>query len=319
MKKKLKRYILRLDPENGYIVNTISIVENPAMKKDFVALADQQVKFATVDEEKRELIGVVLEPNKPIYRNDGEEEYEIVLPEDVVKQSLLSFMKNGKQNNSNINHKPSLKLEGVTFYENWIVEDEKNDKSNIYNLNAKKGSWVANMKLESEDVWNDYVKTGKVKGFSIEGDFIHEEIKLNNDMSNKVELNEDSKSWFESLLKSVFNSKADPVALKEDEVKLEEKEEDKKEEETEMEVAGLTDEMKTEIMEMIKEVVSGMTTEMEKKDEEKEVAMKSEIKSLKEKVVELGKQPASKAVKSAPTAPKALTNYEKYKLKREIL
>jgi len=305
MKKKLKRYILRLDPENGYIVNTISIVENPAMKKDFVALADQQVKFATVDEEKRELIGVVLEPNKPIYRNDGEEEYEIVLPEDVVKQSLLSFMKNGKQNNSNINHKPSLKLEGVTFYENWIVEDEKNDKSNIYNLNAKKGSWVANMKLESEDVWNDYVKTGKVKGFSIEGDFIHEEIKLNNDMSNKVELNEDSKSWFESLLKSVFNSKADPVALKEDEVKLEEKEEDKKEEETEMEVAGLTDEMKTEIMEMIKEVVSGMTTEMEKKDEKKEVAMKAEIKSLKEKVVELGKKPASKAVKSAPTAPSA--------------
>src|SRR6056297_183103 len=305
MKKKLKRYILRLDPENGYIVNTISIVENPAMKKDFVALADQQVKFATVDEEKRELIGVVLEPNKPIYRNDGEEEYEIVLPEDVVKQSLLSFMKNGKQNNSNINHKPSLKLDLVTFYENWIVEDEKNDKSNIYNLNAKKGSWVANMKLESEDVWNDYVKTGKVKGFSIEGDFIHEEIKLNNDMSNKVELNEDSKSWFESLLKSVFNSKADPVALKEDEVKLEEKEEDKKEEETEMEVAGLTDEMKTEIMEMIKEVVSGMTTEMEKKEEEKEVAMKAEIKSLKEKVVELGKQPASKAVKSAPTAPSA--------------
>ena len=80
------------------------------------------------------------------------------------------------------------------------------------------------------------------------------------------------------------------------------KEEDKKEEETEMEVAGLTDEMKTEIMEMIKEVVSGMTTEMEKKEEEKEVAMKAEIKSLKEKVVELGKQPVAKAVKSAPTA-----------------
>ena len=27
------------------------------------------------------------------------------------------------------------------------------------------------MKVENDEIWNDYVKTGKVKGFSIEGYF----------------------------------------------------------------------------------------------------------------------------------------------------
>ena len=33
------------------------------------------------------------------------------------------------------------------------------------------GTWMVSMKVNNEEVWNDYVKTGKVKGFSIEGYF----------------------------------------------------------------------------------------------------------------------------------------------------
>ena len=52
--------------------------------------------------------------------------------------------------------------------ESWIVEDAKNDKSNIYNLGAKGGEWVVMSKIYNDDIWND-VKEGKFKGYSIEG------------------------------------------------------------------------------------------------------------------------------------------------------
>ena len=45
------------------------------------------------------------------------------------------------------------------------------DKTALYGLDAPVGSWVGSVKVDNDEVWNDYVKTGKVKGFSIEGYF----------------------------------------------------------------------------------------------------------------------------------------------------
>jgi len=40
------------------------------------------------------------------------------------------------------------------------------------------GTWMVSMKVNNEDIWQEFVKTKKVKGFSIEGYF-----------SDKVEMN----------------------------------------------------------------------------------------------------------------------------------
>jgi hypothetical protein len=45
------------------------------------------------------------------------------------------------------------------------------DKSKKYGLNAPVGTWMVSMKVNNDVIWNDFVKTGKVKGFSIEGYF----------------------------------------------------------------------------------------------------------------------------------------------------
>ena len=50
------------------------------------------------------------------------------------------------------------------------MENEKQDKSNIYKLNAPVGSWVIMMKINNDDEWQE-VKEGTYKGFSIEGAF----------------------------------------------------------------------------------------------------------------------------------------------------
>ena len=62
-------------------------------------------------------------------------------------------------------------IDDLTVFESWIVEDTKMDKSAKYGLEVPVGTWIISMKVENDEVWNDYVKSGKVKGFSIEGYF----------------------------------------------------------------------------------------------------------------------------------------------------
>ena len=78
------------------------------------------------------------------------------------------YLKNLRANNVTIDHEKPVN--GVSLIESWIVEDPKNDKSNIYNLNAFKGSWVVKMKIYNDEVYEG-VKLGKFNGFSIEGLF----------------------------------------------------------------------------------------------------------------------------------------------------
>ena len=40
------------------------------------------------------------------------------------------------------------------------------DKSKKYGLDMPLGTWMVSMKVDNDDIWNNYVKENKVKGFS---------------------------------------------------------------------------------------------------------------------------------------------------------
>lgn len=157
------------DDELAIGVEAISVVEEPAIESDFVALKSQEFKFAEADKEKKILIGPLLIPNKPIFRKDSEKEYYIYFSRNTVLKASQMFLKAGNQSNSTLEHEVELK--GLTLVESWIVEDPEMDKSKLYNMSLPKGTWVGTVKVENDDIWDNYVKTGKVKGFSIEGYF----------------------------------------------------------------------------------------------------------------------------------------------------
>ena len=150
-------------------VEAISIVEEPAIESDFVALKAHKIEMAEVNAEKRILMGPALIPNKKIYRRNEENEYYIFFSEDTVRKASQLFLAKGNQNNSTLEHEYQLK--GMSVVESWIVEDEKKDKSALYNLNIPKGTWMVSVKVNNDEVWEEFVKTGRVKGFSIEGYF----------------------------------------------------------------------------------------------------------------------------------------------------
>lgn len=149
-------------------VEAISVVSSPATEELFVALKKQEYKFAEQDKEKRLLVGAALVPNKPIFRKNKEDEYYIFFSKETVRKASQMFFKKGNQSKATLEH--NVELEGMTVVESWIVESEK-DKSRHYNLDVPVGTWMISMKVESDSLWQEYVKEGKVKGFSIEAYF----------------------------------------------------------------------------------------------------------------------------------------------------
>jgi len=183
---KIVELILDEEQEGG--IEAISIVESPAIESDFVALESQEVKLAEVDKEKKILLGALLIPNKPIYRNGEEGDYYIFFSKETIVKASQMYLKNGYQNKSTLEHAKALN--GLTLVESWIVESETQDKSRKYGLDVPVGTWMGAVKVDNDEVWDEYDKTNKVKGFSIEGYFADKMEKpkkeIKEDMSEKT-------------------------------------------------------------------------------------------------------------------------------------
>lgn len=151
-------------------IDAISLVEHPAIEEDFIALNSQKVEFAAQSEEKRILMGAALVPNKPIYRVDGENEFYVYFSEGTIRKASELFFQKAKQNNATLEHE--VGINGLTVVESWIIEDETHDKSRKYGFDLPVGTWMVSMKVNNPEIWDGWVKTGRVKGFSIEGYFV---------------------------------------------------------------------------------------------------------------------------------------------------
>lgn len=178
----MKLYELTIEDENIDEVFAISLVENPAIESNFIYFNKEQVMFASVSDEKRIVIGPILIPDKKILRVDAAgEPYEVFFTKDTVAKLAQNYLMKGYQKEATLEH--DNKINDVTLVESWVKQSKLNDKSNMYGLNLALGSWVGMFKINNDDIWNNYVKTGKVKGFSIEGAFEHQLIKASNEVT----------------------------------------------------------------------------------------------------------------------------------------
>ncbi len=183
----METYKVLFNEEENDGVYAISLVNDPAIGVNFITLSKQkEIKLATVNEEQRILMGAILIPNQPIYRNVDGHEFNIVFPKETIKQVQQNFALKGYQNNSTIEHSGE-QIQNVTFVESWIKEDEVHDKSVHYGFNEEVGTWFGLMKVNNNEIWNDYVKTGKVKGFSIDGVFDMEKVNLKTEINMNLE------------------------------------------------------------------------------------------------------------------------------------
>ena len=133
---------------------------------------DKRAAFASLKDQQM-LVGKLMTPNKLILRIDQEgNPYHVYFTADTIKKLAYKFIREGYQNSFNYEHIGDHTLDGVSLVETWLVEDPENDKANVYGLQPKKGDWVGMVKVHDKEIWKEYVKTGLVKGFSVEGYFV---------------------------------------------------------------------------------------------------------------------------------------------------
>jgi len=153
-------------------VDAISVVKFPAIEENFVFFNNDFLSLAKADEEKKQLIGAILIPDKKIPRLDKEtnEEYDVFFTKETIKQAQKLFMASLRNNSHTLEHNESV--EGLTVVESWIKEDEKFDKSNMWGFeNMPVGTWFVQVSAEgNDDIW-EKIKAKEVRGFSIEGWF----------------------------------------------------------------------------------------------------------------------------------------------------
>ena len=126
--------------------------------------------FVIQDEDQQIISGPLMLADTPIYRNDHNGEYYVVFTKETIKKIAQRFFKKGYQSNVNLMHEQGNLTEGMTMFESWIKDDKRGIKAMKGFEDVPDGSWFGSFKVDNDDVWQ-MVKDGKVRGFSVEGQF----------------------------------------------------------------------------------------------------------------------------------------------------
>ena len=161
-------YIAQIDNSEEGILD-ISLVDYPAVKRDFVLFSQDKMNFSIQSEEKRIISGVVMLADTPIYRKSPTAgEYYIVFTRDIIEMMVEKMSFEGKLNNITLNHNGQL-VEGVTLVE-LFIKDSSKGLNPSYLPDVTEGSLIASYKVENVDIWNQ-IKAGEFRGFSLSGIF----------------------------------------------------------------------------------------------------------------------------------------------------
>jgi hypothetical protein len=180
---KLPLYELTIENEEIDEVYALSLVSAPAIEADWVFFSKdgnkEEIKFATIDSDKKLIVAPVLIPEKRILRIDqnSNEEYNVFFTAETVEKLAQNYLKKGYQDRATIEHGKNIDGK-VTVVESWISKSQTKDKSALYfNRTFPVGTWFVTFKVNDENLWQNYVKTGIVKAVSLEGIFDHQLVK----------------------------------------------------------------------------------------------------------------------------------------------
>lgn len=150
-------------------VSFVALVDKPAIEKNFMAFNAMKIEFSK-DEEKRIISGPAMVANSLIYRKDDNGEYNVFFSKKTIEEIALKFFKMDYQKNLNLFHDPNLSLDGVTIFESFVTDSSRGVLPMKGFEDLPDGTWFISCKIENDAVW-EKIKTGEVKGFSVEGIF----------------------------------------------------------------------------------------------------------------------------------------------------
>lgn len=314
MDDKLPLYEVTVDSD----VYAISLVDEPAIEVNYVHLkkdskAKKVVFLEDEAKEKHMVVGPVLIPDMPIYRNQDGEEFYIQFSKESIERLAYNYIKQGYHMTS-FTAQHQYPVNEVYIVESWIKTTE-NDKSNDLGFDCPIGTWFVGAKVNNLDVWED-IKDGKMNGFSVEAFVSLDELKLNKikrnenkDMAVQKNIKAESVEITDSFWDKLKGILADALNVQKEneevtdaveevadaldtEVPVDMAEEKPVDETVDNAVADTVDavdsatETPEEAANALQDVVDGLNEEIAKKDKE--------IEELKKKCQKFSKRPSAK-------------------------
>jgi hypothetical protein len=218
------------DLEQG--VDATALVENPAIQRNWMAFKEHKdFKFKTHNEDKRILAGALMVADFPMYRNMNGKEFFVKFSSETIEQLADRMVLNNKLTAFNFEHDAKKELADMHIQQFFIINTELGVNTPLGFEELPNGSLFAFVKVNNEQVWNDYVKTGIVKGFSIEGNFATKEEFSEQQIINELEKINKISNMSDALkklneltdkLKARFSSEPEPSKdpIKEEPVKM---------------------------------------------------------------------------------------------------
>ena len=160
-------YKITIDMEdelNG--LTAVSLVDFPAVERNFLLFDEQKMLFST-DDEKQIISGIALLADTPIYRRNERGEFYVVFEADTIRQLVEKYSKDGMFNSVNLMHKSDSFVNSVYMIESIIIDKERGicpaEFSDVPN-----GSWYVSYYVEDKQLWNEIKKGDWFRGFSVE-------------------------------------------------------------------------------------------------------------------------------------------------------
>lgn len=162
---KLITYDLVLNDElEG--VSTISLVESPAIERNFIMMSKEESTPILLSKEKQIITTPVLIANKPIYRRNQQfGEHYVKFTKKTIEQVVQKYFKEGNMFSFNLEH--SEETSGIFLFESYIVNRERGINPPIEFKDIPDGSWMASFKIENSKLW-EACKAGQFRGVSVE-------------------------------------------------------------------------------------------------------------------------------------------------------
>ena len=166
---------INVDDASSQEVQYIALVDQPAIELNWMAF-DKQFKFSA-DPDRRLVMGALMVADMPIFRNGkipGTEavgDFYVVFDKQTIFDIVDKFFRNGYTSNFNIQHDPNQRTKGVHLIESFIIDSSRGVSAPKAFEGISEGSWIGTVKVDDDEIWNEFVKTGKLKGFSVEGIF----------------------------------------------------------------------------------------------------------------------------------------------------
>ena len=166
------------ETEDEFISRCIPYEINNGMEQDQAAAVcyskwenkGQKMSKFKADKEKRIISGPLMVADLPIYRRDEQGEYYGLFKAEDIYNIRNKFFKNNNSKEVNQMHDPNQMVDGVYMIESFIIDSKRGINSpNGYKLTD--GSWFGSYKVDNQEVWDKFIKTGEFKGFSVEGVF----------------------------------------------------------------------------------------------------------------------------------------------------